>query len=99
MDATTHARNGLSDDAAARLLAEHGPNALPEPKPPSVFVRIARQLADPLSILLLGAGAVTLLVLREVPEGAAIVAILLVNVTIGVTQEMKPSRRSAPCGP
>ncbi|MBB6349083.1 cation-translocating P-type ATPase [Nonomuraea muscovyensis] len=89
MDATTHARNGLSDDAAARLLAEHGPNALPEPKPPSVFVRIARQLADPLSILLLGAGAVTLLVLREVPEGAAIVAILLVNVTIGVTQEMK----------
>lgn len=89
MDATTHARNGLSDAVAGRLLAEHGPNALPEPKPPSVLARVARHLADPLSILLLGAGLVTLLVLREVAEGIAIVAILLVNVVIGVTQEMK----------
>jgi Ca2+-transporting ATPase len=89
MDATTHAHPGLSDADAARLLAEHGPNALPEPEPPSVLRRVVHQLADPLSILLAVAGLVTLLVLREVPEGAAIMAILMVNVVIGVSQEMK----------
>ncbi|GAA3561089.1 cation-transporting P-type ATPase [Nonomuraea rosea] len=89
MDATTHAPGGLADDEAARLLAEHGRNELPEPKRRSPLSRAARQLADPLSILLLIAGLVTLAVLGEVPEGAAILAILLVNVVIGVSQEVK----------
>ncbi|GGP06141.1 hypothetical protein LDL08_17920 [Nonomuraea glycinis] len=89
MDVTTHVSAGISDTEAARLPAEHGPNELPEPRPPSVPIRVARQLADPLSILLLIAGLVTLVVLREVPEGAAILAILVVNVVIGVSQEVK----------
>ncbi|MDP4510007.1 cation-translocating P-type ATPase [Nonomuraea turcica] len=89
MDAITHAFAGLADEEAARLLAEHGPNALAEPKQPSLLVRAVRQLADPLSLLLLIAGLVTLVVLGEVPEGAAILAILVVNVVIGVSQEVK----------
>ncbi len=80
---------GLGEDEAARLLAEHGPNELPQPKPPSLLARAGRQLADPLSVLLLIAGLVTLLILAEVPEGVAILAILLVNVVIGVSQEVK----------
>ncbi|MEV4805729.1 cation-transporting P-type ATPase [Nonomuraea sp. NPDC049421] len=80
---------GLTDDDAARLLAEHGRNELPEARPPSLLARAARQLADPLSILLLIAGLVTLVVLGEMPEGAAILAILVVNVVIGVTQEAR----------
>ncbi|MEZ0075893.1 cation-translocating P-type ATPase [Planotetraspora sp. GP83] len=83
---------GLSEEAASRLLARHGPNELPQPAPPSLPVRAARQLADPMSILLLIAGLVTLVVLGEVPEGAAILAILLVNVVIGVTQETRADR-------
>ncbi|MEV5408747.1 cation-transporting P-type ATPase [Thermopolyspora sp. NPDC052614] len=79
----------LTDDEAARLLREHGPNELPRPKRPSLALRAVRQLSDPLSILLLIAGAVTLVVLREVPEGAAIMTILAVNVVIGVSQEVK----------
>ncbi|MER7506071.1 cation-translocating P-type ATPase [Nonomuraea pusilla] len=97
MDALTHAADGpaapaadgLPDEEAVRLLAEYGPNELPAARPPSLLVRAARQLADPLSILLLAAGLVTLLVLGEVPEGVAILAILAVNVVIGVTQEAK----------
>ncbi|GGT03874.1 calcium-transporting P-type ATPase, PMR1-type [Planobispora rosea] len=81
--------DGLSQEAAARLLAAHGPNTLPQPHPPSLAARALRQLADPLSVLLLIAGLITLVVLREVPEGAAILAILLVNVVIGVSQETK----------
>ncbi|MFC6580499.1 cation-translocating P-type ATPase [Planomonospora parontospora] len=88
-DVDVHASPGLSREAAARLLTEHGPNALPQPQPPTLIARAVRQLADPLSVLLLIAGLVTLGVLREVPEGAAIVAILLVNVVIGVSQETK----------
>jgi Ca2+-transporting ATPase len=80
---------GLSTREAADRLARHGLNELPQPKPPSLARRILRHLADPLSILLLIAGAVTLLVLHAVPEGVAIVTILLVNVVIGVSQELK----------
>ncbi len=83
------APSGLTDEQAARALAEHGPNELPQPRPPTLLGRALRQLADPFSIMLLLAGLVTLLVLREIPEGAAIVAILLVNVIIGVSQEAK----------
>ncbi|GGL13980.1 cation-translocating P-type ATPase [Planomonospora parontospora] len=88
-DVDVHVSPGLSQEAAARLLTEHGPNALPQPQPPTLIARAVRQLADPLSVLLLIAGLVTLVVLREVPEGAAIVAILLVNVVIGVSQETR----------
>ncbi|GGO78397.1 cation-translocating P-type ATPase [Nonomuraea cavernae] len=92
MDAITDVRRGLGDDEAARLLTEHGPNRIPEPRQPSIPLRAVRQLADPLSILLLVAGLVTLVVLGEAPEGAAIMAILAVNVVIGVTQEVKAER-------
>ncbi|MCA2229272.1 cation-transporting P-type ATPase [Nonomuraea aurantiaca] len=49
----------LTESEAAQLLAEHGPNELPAPKQPSVRARAMRQLADPLSILLLTAGLVS----------------------------------------
>ncbi|MEU4234437.1 cation-transporting P-type ATPase [Nonomuraea sp. NPDC026600] len=64
------ARYVLTAFAYSTLLAEHGLNELPAPKQPSVPVRVMRQLADPLSIMLLAAGLVTLLVLGEVPESA-----------------------------
>lgn len=85
----TAERLGLTSREAERLLAEHGQNTLPQPRPPLLIARIGRHLADPLSILLLVAGVVTLLILGEVPEGAAILVILLVNVVIGVSQELK----------
>ncbi|WP_433427701.1 cation-transporting P-type ATPase [Nonomuraea sp. CA-141351] len=79
----------MPDEEAVRLLAEHGRNELPEHRRPSLPLRAARRLADPRSILLLIAGLVTLVVLGEVPEGAAILAILAVNVVIGVSQEVR----------
>ncbi|MEU8193181.1 cation-transporting P-type ATPase [Microbispora amethystogenes] len=89
MGITTREPAGLSERAAAERLAEYGPNELSQPRPPRLPVRAARQLADPMSILLLIAGLVTLIVLGEVPEGLAILTILLVNVVIGVSQETK----------
>ncbi|GAB3151547.1 cation-translocating P-type ATPase [Microbispora hainanensis] len=92
MEPAVRTLTGLTEEEAARRLAEHGPNEIPQPKPPNLIVRAARQLADPMSVLLLVAGLVTLLVLGEVPEGAAILAILLVNVVIGVAQETKADK-------
>ncbi|GAA2899044.1 cation-transporting P-type ATPase [Streptosporangium fragile] len=89
MHTDAHVMPGLSEVEAARLLEGHGPNELPRSRPPTLLARAARQLADPLSILLLIAGFVTLVILAEVPEGVAILAILLVNVVIGVSQEVK----------
>ncbi|MEV7805632.1 cation-transporting P-type ATPase [Microbispora sp. NPDC088329] len=89
METTVREPIGLSEKTASERLAEHGPNELPQPRPPRLPVRAARQLADPMSILLLIAGLVTLVVLGEVPEGAAILIILLVNVVIGVSQEAR----------
>ncbi|MFC0865564.1 cation-translocating P-type ATPase [Sphaerimonospora cavernae] len=86
------ALTGLTEEAVSRRLAESGPNEFPQPHRPRLPVRVARQLADPMSILLLIAGLVTLVVLGEVPEGAAILIILLVNVVIGVSQETKADR-------
>ncbi|MBX6386793.1 MAG: HAD-IC family P-type ATPase, partial [Microbispora sp.] len=92
METSVREPTGLSTAAAARRLAEYGPNEFARPRPPRLPVRAARQLADPMSILLLIAGLVTLVVLGEVPEGAAIVTILLINVVIGVSQETKADR-------
>ena len=44
---------GLSEDQAARLLAEYGPNELPTEPPPSVWVVARGQLSNPMNIMLL----------------------------------------------
>ncbi|MGW5265539.1 cation-translocating P-type ATPase [Microbispora sp. NPDC004025] len=92
MTSAVRTLRGLPEEEAARLLAEQGPNEIPQPRPPALPVRAARQLADPLSVLLLMAGLVTLVVLAEVPEGIAILAILLVNVLIGTGQEARADK-------
>ncbi|MEU4537740.1 cation-transporting P-type ATPase [Streptosporangium sp. NPDC023825] len=89
MTTAMEAPSGLTEKQAVQLLAAHGANELPQPPSPTLLGRAVRQLADPFSILLAIAGLVTLLVLREIPEGAAILAILLVNVVIGVSQEAR----------
>lgn len=86
---------GLEEAEATRRLARDGPNELPRPRPPSLAGRVGRQLADAQSLLLLLAGSATLAVLREIPEGVAILAILVLNVAVGVGQEARADRAVA----
>jgi Ca2+-transporting ATPase len=74
---------GLTTGVAHRLLAANGPNELPHPARPSGMARWFAQLREPLALVLLTAAVVSLAVLREVPEGLAIVAIVLVDAAIG----------------
>ena len=50
---TEHGLTGLTQSEAARLLEEHGPNALPEAAPPPLWRRILRQFQGALTYLLL----------------------------------------------
>lgn len=65
---------------------------LPQPRTPTLAGRALRQLVDPLSLLLIFAGIVSLVVLRDLPEGLAILLILLVNVVVGAGQEGRADR-------
>ena len=50
---------------------------------------VRRQLAEPLTLVLAVAAVSTVALLRDVPEGSAIAAIVILNVAIGVTQERR----------
>lgn len=89
------APHGLSRGEAERLLEEHGPNELPEPPRPGLARIVLSQLLDPLSAVLLAAGLLSILVLREALEGAAILAIVALNVAIASVQQARADQAMA----
>jgi Ca2+-transporting ATPase len=78
---------GLTPEAAERLLARHGPNRLAEPERWRWLKDAARLVADPMALMLGGAGAAYLL-LGETRDGIilllAIVPVLAVDVLLEV---------------
>lgn len=82
-----------SAEAAARLSAD-GPNSTAAPQRRHLATRILRQLTDPLVALLLAAAVVTT-VLRDYPDTAVILLVVLVNTVIGVVQEVRADRAIA----
>ncbi|MEA3273776.1 MAG: cation-transporting P-type ATPase [Pseudomonadota bacterium] len=81
-------REGLASEDARRRLAQHGPNRLPEAKPPSALVRFLSQFHNVLIYVLLAAGAVTAL-LQHWLDAGVIFGVVLVNALIGFLQEGK----------
>ena len=79
---------GLSSAQAAQRLAEYGPNELPEPPRRSIVSRALAQLRDPMILLLLGAAAVTIAI-GDATDTAVIAAVIVLNTTIGVVQEVR----------
>ncbi|MGH8946020.1 MAG: cation-translocating P-type ATPase, partial [Acidimicrobiia bacterium] len=86
---------GLSEAEAARRLAEVGPNELPPERLVRWYQRSLAQLVDPMAILLLGAAAVSGLVLEERVDAVAILTIVLLNAAIGAIQEGRAARALA----
>ena len=83
LDAPPH---GLSDAEAARRLAAHGPNRLPQPKARGPLERLAAQVNSVLIYILLVSAAVTALLGHWI-DTAVIVAVVVANVGIGFVQE------------
>jgi Ca2+-transporting ATPase len=83
--------SGLAADEARARLAEHGPNALPPPRRTPALLRLAAQLTHFMALLLWGAGALSFV--AGMPElGWAILAVVLLNGTLGFWQEHRADR-------
>lgn len=85
-------RRGLTGSEAAARLVQHGPNALPPARRSPLVARLWRELREPMAMLLVGAAAVSGILLGEVVEAVAIVAIVVVNAVISLVQEGRATR-------
>jgi len=92
MEFDTH--SGLTTGEAARRLAEYGPNVLPERRPPGLFLLFLRQFRSPFIYVLLVAAVVSW-GLDHTINAWFILAVLLINATIGTMQEYSAERAAA----
>lgn len=86
--------HGLHQAEAVARLQQHGPNRLQDAPPTPWWRRVLRQLANLLIVVLLVAAAVTL-ALGHVIDGAVILAVVALNIGIGLVQEGKAARALA----
>jgi Ca2+-transporting ATPase len=82
---------GLSDAEAKERLEKYGPNAFQEKKPKTKLQMFLSQLRDPMIYILFGAVVISLF-LKEVSDSVIILAVILLNATIGVVQESKAEK-------
>jgi len=85
---------GLSEADAKRLLAQYGPNELRENPPTPFWKLVVDQFNNFIVILLIVASALSLL-LGDVIEAAAIMAIVVLNAAFGIVQESRAEQSLA----
>ena len=95
-------REGLSNNEAEKRLESNGKNKLAEAKKESIIHRFLKQLAEPMTIILLVAAAIS--GFMEIYEGITnehagfptdvviILAVVIINAVLGVIQESKAER-------
>ena len=92
----TDAESGLSPEEAARRLAADGPNSFEAAKPESVLRKVLHHLRDFTSLILIVAGAIALYLGASSDHGftdsLVIFAIVVLNVTLAVRQELGAER-------
>jgi len=87
---TDKARGLTSQEAAARLM-QYGPNELEPPKKTPLWRLFLEQFNDFMIWILLGAVAISLWE-GQLVESLAIIAILLINAVLGVSQEYRANK-------
>jgi magnesium-transporting ATPase (P-type) len=87
----TDPSDGLSSDEARGRIKHFGPNELAEDEPPSNLEILTRQFRSPLIYILLVAAAVTIAIQEYIDTGV-ILAVLVLNATVGFIQERKAER-------
>ena len=90
----THLQTGLSEQEARARLERYGPNELVERARPSFLKMLLDQFNNFLVIVLIAAALVSLL-LGEVMDSIAILAIVALNAVLGVVQESKAEQALA----
>jgi Ca2+-transporting ATPase len=90
-DAAAAWSDGLTKHEAAARLAAEGPNLLPHPENRTLFRIVSEVLREPMFALLLGAGAVYLL-LGDLKEALILFLFACTSVGIAVVQEARTER-------
>ncbi|KAL2271154.1 hypothetical protein VTJ83DRAFT_525 [Remersonia thermophila] len=94
---------GLTDDQVESLRAKYGKNAIPEEPPTPLWELILEQFKDQLVLILLGSAAVSFVLALFEEEGGwsafvdpiVILAILILNAVVGVSQESSAEKAIA----
>ncbi|RIA93721.1 hypothetical protein C1645_690435 [Glomus cerebriforme] len=87
----TSLADGLSSTSIEGLLEHYGPNKLPEPPKPSIFMMILNQLKDFMVIILLTAAIVTAAE-KDFKGMGVLLFVIVLNTIIGFTQEYKANK-------
>jgi P-type Ca2+ transporter type 2C len=90
----TQAASGLSDEEAARRLAEHGPNELKDRGTRSPWMILWEQFTSIMIVILIVAAIVSAL-LGDYEDSIAIAAIVVLNAALGYAQEHRAERAMA----
>ena len=80
---------GLTSDEAAERLARYGPNRFAEAKTESRWHAFLRQYQDPMQIVLLVAGVISIYPVKQSGTGIVILLLTLLNAVLGLSQEGK----------
>ena len=86
--------HGLTAAEAAERLREQGPNLPPRGRQRRLIGRVFDQLRDPMILLLLGA-FVVIIALGDAADASIIAAVVVLNTTIGVVQEVRAANALA----
>ncbi len=90
----TLAESGLSDEEAAQRLEIYGPNQLAERPPTTFWQMLLEQFKNFVVILLIVASLISA-ILGDYVEAAAILAIVILNATLGVIQDRRAEQALA----
>lgn len=90
----TNINNGLTSSEAAKRLAENGPNELVEQGVKSPWLILWEQLTATMVIILIFAAVVSAM-LADYKDAIAIMAIVVLNALLGLSQELKAEKAIA----
>ena len=80
---------GLSDAEAAERLQRHGPNKFAEAESEPRWHAFVRQYQDPMQVVLLVAGVISIYPVKQPGTGIVILLLTLLNAVLGLNQEGK----------
>jgi Ca2+-transporting ATPase len=80
---------GLSAAEVQTRTQKYGPNAFTKEEKESTLQRWMRQYQDPMQIVLLIAGVITIVILRQIGTGVILLGLTLLNAVMGIHQEGK----------
>src|SRR4051794_34447249 len=90
--------SGLTSAEAAERLARFGPNKFTEAKAESRWHAFLRQYQDPMQIVLLAAGLISIYPVKQAGTGIVILLLTLFNAALGLQQEGKAAAALAALG-